>query len=424
MKKLMKTVPMILLITAIFSISAFATDGYFSHGYGTKNKSMGGIGVAMPLGPMAPAANPASLFFLDNSYEISIALFSPFRDYTITGNPSGYPNTFPLTPGKIESDSKFFIIPSFSANWRIDEKSTFGLALFGNGGMNTDYDTKTFNHPMLTVTQPTGVNLSQMFAALTYAREFVEDHSFGVTGIVAYQWFKATGMQAFGGYSSDAMNLTDNDNSKSFGFGARFGYMGRLSSKFSVGASYQTKMFMSEFEEYAGLFAEQGDFDIPSNWTVGFAVHPNEKFSFAFDLQQIKYSEVNSVGNLMNPQQMAQGVALGSDNGAGFGWQDMTVFKLGSQYVLDDEWSFRAGYSFGEQPVPDTEVMFNILAPGIIEQHLTFGLSKMFGDREFNIAVMRAFSKSVTGANPMEAPGQQDIKLRMDQWEFEISLGF
>ena len=74
--------------------------------------------------------------------------------------------------------------------------------------------------------------------------------------------------------------------------------------------------------------------------------------------------------------------------------------------------------------IPENEVLFNILAPGVVEQHLTFGLSKAFGTHELSFAVMRAFTKHVLGANPLEAPGQQMIDLEMNQWEFEIGWGF
>ena len=67
--------------------------------------------------------------------------------------------------------------------------------------------------------------------------------------------------------------------------------------------------------------------------------------------------------------------------------------------------------------------MFNILTPGVIEQHLTFGLSrKMCGDKELSFAVMRAFSKKVSGPNPME--GTQTIDLEMAQWEFSLGFSF
>ena len=37
---------------------------------------------------------------------------------------------------------------------------------------------------------------------------------------------------------------------------------------------------------------------------------------------------------------------------------------------------------------------------------------------------MRAFSKQVTGPNPLEVPGLQAIELKMDQWDFELSWSF
>jgi hypothetical protein len=33
---------------------------------------------------------------------------------------------------------------------------------------------------------------------------------------------------------------------------------------------------------------------------------------------------------------------------------------------------------------------------------------------------MRALNGKVTGANPLEVPGRQQIKLSMNQWEYEV----
>ena len=51
----------------------------------------------------------------------------------------------------------------------------------------------------------------------------------------------------------------------------------------------------------------------------------------------------------------------------------MTVYKAGFTWQADDNNTWRLGYSYGEQPIPSTEVLFNILAPGVMEHHLTFG---------------------------------------------------
>ncbi len=413
-QRLMKVVAVLMVM--IMSQTLYATNGYFAHGYGIKYKSLAGAGVALRLGTMAPATNPAAIVFIDNRFDISLAMFNPNRQYTVTGMPSGFPGTFGLAPGTIKSDSKWFVIPAIGANWQLNDNSAFGLAMYGNGGMNTNYATRTFGF------SPTGVDLSQLFIAPTYAKKFGA-HAFGVTAMLAYQRFQAEGLAAFGNFSSDAANLTDNKHDNAFGFGARIGYQGEWVKNFFVGASYQTQTQMSKFDNYAGLFAEEGCFDIPSNWTAGLAYQPTSALMLAFDVQQVFYSECKSVGNQMLPNLMMS--KLGQENGAGFGWEDMTVFKGGVQWQASKDWALRAGYSNGKQPIPSNEVLFNILAPGVIEQHATFGFTKtLVNKHEINFSAMHGFSKSITGANPLEAPGQQKIELKMNQWEFEVGYSF
>jgi len=406
------------LVLAALASPAFATNGYFSHGYGTHYKGMAGAGAALHLNSLAPATNPAAMAFLGHRYDASLALFNPNRFYTVSGNPSGFPGTFGLTPGEVESDSKYFPVPAFGANWKVGETGAFGVSLYGNGGMNTDWPTGTFY-----AGTPTGVNLSQMFVAPTYAVKLGGKHGLGVTAIGAVQWFKAEGVGSFAPFSSAPGKLSNNDSSYSYGGGLRLGYLGDWSKYFSVGASYQTKIWMSAFDEYAGLFAEQGDFDIPANWVAGIAIKPTENVDIAVDVQQVLYSGVASVSNPLMPNLMQS--PLGTDGGAGFGWEDMTTVKGGVQLRAGEGWTWRAGYSYGSQPIPDKEVLFNILAPGVIEQHLTLGFSKLLkGTQELSLAVTRAFSKKVKGPNPLEVPGLQSIELKMDQWDLELSWSF
>jgi len=65
-------------------------------------------------------------------------------------------------------------------------------------------------------------------------------------------------------------------------------------------------------------------------------------------------------------------------------------------------------------------VLFNILAPGVIQQHYTAGVSH----GPVSVSFMYAPSHSVTGANPLEVPGQQSIKLSMHEFETEINYNF
>jgi long-chain fatty acid transport protein len=69
--------------------------------------------------------------------------------------------------------------------------------------------------------------------------------------------------------------------------------------------------------------------------------------------------------------------------------------------------------------------MFNILAPAVVEHHITLGLSKTINkSHELMIAFMYAPKGSVVGPNPLEVPNQQTIELNMSQFQIDIGYGF
>jgi long-chain fatty acid transport protein len=284
--------------------------------------------------------------------------------------------------------------------------------------MNTNYDARTFGDPL---SSRTGVDLMQLFITPTYARKLNTKHAIAIAPIIAYQSFEAKGLHNFAGFSSDSSHLTNNDHESSYGVGVRIGYLGEILPVLNIGATWQSKVYMSEFDDYKGLFAEQGDFDIPSTWTIGVAVKATPELTFLVDVQEIYYSDVNAINNPLIPNLFVS--QLGRNDGAGFGWDDITVLKFGVQWKSSKEWTWRAGYSIGDQPIPSSEVLFNILAPGVIEQHATIGFTRTIGtNQELKCAAMYAFPHSVTGPNPLDPV--QNISLRMRQWEFSVGYAW
>ena len=406
-----------LAVAAAVPMTAHATNGYFSHGYGTKSKGMAGAGVALPQDAMAAATNPAGMVWVGDRYDLGAALFSPRREYTVSGNPSP-PPAFGLSPGTVESDSDYFLIPHFGANWMLGADSAVGVAVYGNGGMNTDYPGSANGGAGTYYGGPAGVDLMQLFVTPTYSRKINDTASWGVGLILAAQSFEARGLSAFGPYSSDSSNLTDNDHDLSYGAGLRLGIQGEVAPGLQLGAAYTSEIAMSELDDYKGLFAEQGDFDIPASATIGLAWDATANSTLTFDIQRIWYSKVRSIANPLLPN--LQTAQLGNDGGAGFGWEDMTIYKLGYQWQTGNDWTWRACVSHRDQPIPNSEVLFNILAPAVMETHFTFGFTKDVGkNNEFSMAFMYAPSESVTGPNPL-APGQT-IELEMKQFEVEAS---
>ena len=384
---------------------ALATNGYFAHGYGIKAKGMGGVSMALAQDSLGGANNPASMVWVGSRLDIGADVFSPKRDAERSG--AG----FATLNGKVASDKNAFLIPEFGYNTMMSSNLSLGISVYGNGGMNTTYPQGTFNcggpaANMLCGGGPLGVDLVQLMIAPTVAYKLNAQHSVGVSLLVGYQRFKATGLQAFDNapgfppFTGAPGSVTNNGTDSSTGVGLRVGYQGRLSDMITVGAAYAPKMNMSSFDKYKGLFAGGGDFDIPSHFNIGVAFTPTPALTVAVDVGRINYSDVASVSN-----PTASPAPLGAPNGPGFGWKDIDVFKIGMAWRMSDALTLRAGYNKGDNPITAPDVTFNILAPGVVKDHYTAGFTYALDkDSEVSGALMVASRQNVTGSSLFNAP--------------------
>ena len=357
------------------------------------------------------------------------------------------------------SRSNSFLIPSFGITKAWSNTVTLGLAVTANGGMNTRYgDANTGNgniyvdafapvigdsstgafqpgpsgfagflenvagvpaavlDPNLATlytnpnnTPALGVNLAQVLISPTLSYKITPNHSVGFGPVIGYQTFRAYGLGLFQGFSSDAGKVTNNGNDSAWGMGAQIGYQGNF-GMLSVGLMGRSKIYMDEFDDYAGLFAEQGDFDIPAMFGGGIAVHFSPRLTVAADISRIMYSDVNAIANkgptaneffgafvgslTGDPTQISN--ALGTNDGWGFGWDDVWVYKIGVDFAYSPTWTFRAGFNYAEVPFDDGEALFNVLAPAVVEKHATVGFTYTVNqDTDFSMTYMHAFRNDV-----------------------------
>lgn len=403
-------------------LSAFATTGYFQHGYGLKAQGMGGAGIALPQDALAPATNPAGLGFIGSRADVGLLWFQPDRESQITGN------AFPGVNGTYDGNGrKSFWIPDFGISRSFGQNLAVGLAVYGNGGMNTTYKNSPFAG--FGGSNPAGVDLTQLFIAPTVAYKPNPNHSFGVSLIFAYQVFSADGLGPFAAGSVSPGNVTGRGDDSSTGWGLKLGWTGKVADAVTLGVTYQTKMNMDNFDKYKGLFAEGGAFDIPETYGLGIAVKATPKLTLAGDIQQINYGGVPSVGNTVDCF-FAGTCMLGASNGPGFGWRDTTVYKLGVSYEWSKDLTLRGGYATLRQPIPSTQTLFNILAPGVVEDHLTVGATWAFDtNKELTLGYVHAFNKNVNGTNsipPGFPPGMGggNANLKMRQNSLGIAFGW
>lgn len=405
---------------------ALATNGYFQIGYGAKSVGMAGVGVANPQDTLAAASNPAGMGNVGEGFDIGFRLFSPDRNASL-----GCPGPL-CTQSTIsaDSDNDLFFIPDGGYTTRINDKMFAGVSVYGNGGMNTSYPTNLYAEAgAQSMGAPPGagtagfgklgVDLVQLMVAPTVTYEAFEGHTFGISPIFAVQRFSAHGLGTFAGLSSDAANLTNKGDDWSYGIGVRIGWLGEIGKSWRLGATYASKTYMTKLDKYSGLFADGGSFDIPANAALGLAVDPIENLTLAFDVQRIFYGDVDSIANA-GPTAAEFGGAispdrrLGASNGIGFGWQDVWVYKLGASYKINNAWTVRAGYNHGESPIPNNEVLINIISLAVPEDHVTLGFSfKSSKKSEWNFSYMHAFENTQT--DPSTSFGGVPASITMSQ---------
>jgi long-chain fatty acid transport protein len=437
-----------------------------------------GVGSNANMGPIMIASNPALGVFTDDRWEVGLSIFSPRRSFEAsTSQLNG--GLIPIDPannvflpshtiaqGEVDSDSEWFPIPYVAKNWSLDNDANLTFAFYGRGGMNTDWDgsdssaasyfcggNAQLGEPPGTGPGPycdgdAGVDLAQAFLAVNYSAMVSDNFAWGIGPIIAVQAFESKGVQTFQAVTKTCVStfdpntgactiptsLSGNGHEITFGWGFAGGIWWGISDAVSVGLSYTSKMSMDEFDDYADLYAESGGFDIPASIKAGISFLASDALRVNFDIENTAFDDVDSVGNGMvnlfscpavpiAPDPTDFEPCLGGSNGAGFGWEDMTTYKIGFEWQRDERNTWRFGYSYGEQPIQDEDVLFNILAPGVMEQHITFGLTRQANNGGvWNFSFMYAPEKEISGPSAFDPT--QTIDLEMTQLEFEVSYSF
>lgn len=417
---------------------SYATNGYFLIGYGSKARALGGASVAIGNDTLSAAANPATLSDLKmRAMRIDVAgdLFIPRRSAAHNADILGGPYS-------AKSGSNLFLIPAMGGAYKFNRRMTIGMAAVG-AGSNTRYDQSQavcedgdpntngdrFFNFQCNGGPTAGVNLIQMQMLPTIAYKLTRSQAIGASLAIGVQQFRAYGLGAFGApgsplnFTSDRQNLTDRGNDYSYGLGMRIGWLGHFfKNHLSIGANYASRVYMTRFHKYKGLFAEGGKFDIPEHYALGVAIRPVDKLTLLFDVQKIRYSSIRSVSNpgpdqnnvstffppgcISGATPADNSCALGKDNGMGFGWQDQMVYKGGIQYEYNPKWTLRAGFNYGKAPIPKDQIVFNLLAPATVEKHITAGFSyKQSKSVEWSMSYVLAMKNTIKGKTPFLPKG-------------------
>lgn len=417
--------------------TSFATNGYFQPGYGAKAIGLGGAGTAFPQDALAAAANPAGIAGLGTRLDIGVGLFTPPRSASVNAQGSFFGDN----TGGARSENDLFFVPNMGFVAEINPDLAWGVAMYGNG-LGTEYSSNFYDftgqsNPVI------GVELIQVLMPLSLAYKVTPRQSFGASLVLGHQRFRAKGLNSFAPVSNDIEHLTDVGYDYGSGYGYRVGWTGKISDSFTLGASYASKVRMDKFSEYRGLFAEEGGFDVPENYSIGVAFKTAEATTVVFDVARINYSGIPSVANagpklltgdpLGSASSVSKIGALGRSDGMGFGWVDQIIYKLGVNHKLLPYLTVQAGINYGETPIPMDQLAFNVLAPATVEKHLALGAimdlgKRWFGQRsELTVSYLHAFHNRLEGPSALGSTGTQQFygqaSFEMKQNQLEFSFG-
>jgi long-chain fatty acid transport protein len=396
---------------------ALATNGMNMEGYGPISTGLGGASQAIDHGTAAMAQNPATLGLMTGSARLDLAAgrLGPKVASSVPGAPTA------------ESGGTGYYMPALGYARR-SGALTYGLGIFAQGGMGTEYGADTFL--AMGSGQPVRSELGVGRLLFPLAWQATPELTMGAT--LDFVWagldlrMAASGAQLGGLVTGVSGNLgqampqlaqapwaridfsNSNDftgQAKSTGWAAKLGLVYRPSPVLAVGASYQSETSLGDMKTGAtgasmsafGGFADSGrmtvvDFQWPAMAALGVAFQASPALLLAADVKRIGWSGV------MKDFRMRYDSA-GMGGSVSFAlpqnWKDQTVLNLGAAWALTPELTLRGGYNRASNPIPDAFV--HPLFPAIVESHYTLGLGwRVSAAGDFNASLTLAPEKKLT----------------------------
>ena len=412
---------LIAVMLAVNAPAANAAEGYMQNAVGAREKALAGAGVANSTDATAAALNPAGLTNVGNQVATSVSFFNLRGGFSSVGA-GGF-----TADGAHTSDRDWLTIPNIAANWRVNWglADAVALTVYGNGGVMSHYGDMAsptcaaLGGSGAFCRGPMGVSMNQTFFSLAFAKQVAPGLSVGVAPILARQTMKVDGLTIFTAASSDPVNFTNRGTDDAWGGGARMGVEWKLAPGVKFGLAGNTRVYMQPFEQYRGLFAEQGRIDAPATVQAGLAVDVRPNLTMMVDYKHIWYSSIAALGNTST----TTGVVLfGADNGPGFGLRDLDIYKIAMEWRANQLLTLRAGYSYNTAPFKSTDADLTVMHLGLVQHHITGGAKLAVSDKlDLELSAMYAPKASLSGPELMNpVPGRT---MTTDASQFEVTVG-
>jgi long-chain fatty acid transport protein len=401
---------MVLATAAAVSVDRAAAQGLFLPSAGPINQSMGGASTAAPIDSAgAMYWNPAAISGVQSrEMSFGFGMLLPSSDL-VSSVPA---NTFgagvpPIDlTGATGSEPGTCAIPTISFVSRgQDSPWAIGMGIFGVGGFSVNYAASTGANPILSPQAPNGIGLGRVYGkgefyqlAPTVSYAVTEKFSIGISPTMTmatvsldpfflsppndangdgfFTYAPGTGVRTIygGGFSVGAYYITD--------VGLHFG------------ASYKSQQWFEDIraksaDELGAPITVRADFDLPSITSLGMAYDGFDRLLFSSDVRYFAYSDADGFRQSgFTPTGAAQGL----------GWRSVFSVSNGVQWTVGPRLALRGGYSWNQNPIVNSQAMFNVQSSLIIQHWLSFGGTFRWSDRvSSSIAYTHGFENSISG---------------------------
>lgn len=332
------------LLVAFIAISGLSFgQGYQVNLQGQIQQGMGSAGSAIPVGASSQFYNPGAAAFVDhNDIEIGGTAVISNILFTDANNGENWRSNSPVgTPFAAYGLYK----PSDSS------RVSLGLAIYTPFGSTVSYEDGWTGRFALT-----RLKLLSVFVQPTVSFKISEKLSLGA-GLI-YSYGKVNLQKdlpitfANGDYASAELA------GQGHGFGFNTGLLFKPTDKLAFGISYRSEISMNVDNGTAtfnvpeslkdkfpdGPFASS--LPLPQVFTIGIGVTPNEKLTLAFDANYVGWDAYDTLAfDYENNTESLE------DTKSARNYVSAVAARLGAQYVLQDQYFFRLGFSYAVSPV-------------------------------------------------------------------------
>lgn len=337
----------ILLAFAAAVVTSVSAEGYQVNSLSAKQLGMAHTGVSQKLNSESVWFNPAAAAYQE-------------QRFTIAGEVTGISSmvTYSNSSNSAESDNKLSTPISLNANYKINDDLAVGLVF------NTPFGSSmNWGDSWAGMNEVQSISLAAYNFQPTLSYKLFDDKlSVGAGFMISWGSFelsKSMVDQATTDYYDYGTCNATLAGDAAVTYGVNLGLMYDISDKWSLGASYRSKMKMAVNEGETTLdfdldavkdnfafmeaYTFSAELPMPSTLSLGATYYPTEDWTLSAEVQMVGWSAYET---LEFDWSVYQSVATKN-------YDNTMIYRLGAQYLVSDWLTARAGIYYDQSPVQE-----------------------------------------------------------------------